>query len=315
MNPLLKRIFQKDKFERVLVERLTEPLHVNIASAAVALFGSFRRKVDFDLVLRPQYAFPILRAADLANEWGYKRLTLLEFGVAGGAGLLNICRIADEVTKTTGVSFRIVGFDTGAGMPEPVDYRDLPEAFAAGDFPMDAERLRAALPANCELILGPITETLPAFLESVDASAPIGFASIDVDYYSSAKDALAVFSDSPEKYLPLVPIYLDDVGDITVNPWVGEWLAVNEFNDENAMRKIAPWNMLRARRICKNAKWIEHIFSLHVHDHEVRTPGKRVRAQRTADNEFIGLRYGEGGSYRPAMPIAAMVPATLQTER
>lgn len=292
MNPLLKRIFRKDKLSRVAVERLTEPLHINLASLFVAGFGSFRCKVDFDLVIRPQYAFPILRAADLANEWGYKRLTLLEFGVAAGAGLLNICRIAKQVTKVTGVEFRIVGFDTGTGMPEPVDYRDLPEAYAAGDFPMDSERLRENLPANCELILGPITETLPAFLRTVGADAPIGFASIDVDYYSSAKDSLAVFADSPEKYLPLVPVYLDDVGDITVNPWVGEWLAVNEFNDEHAMRKIAPWNMLRARRICKNAKWIEHIYGVHVHDHAIRTPGTQTRARRTADNEFIGVSFG-----------------------
>lgn len=291
MNPLFKRILQKDKLSRVLVERMTEPLHVNIASAFVALFGGFRRKVDFDLVVRPQYAFPILRAADLAQEWGYKKLTLLEFGVAAGAGLLNICHIAAEVTKITGIEFRIVGFDTGTGMPEPIDYRDLPEAYAAGDFPMDHEKLKASLPANCELILGPITETLPDFLKTVDASQPIGFASVDVDYYSSAKDALAVFSDAPEKYLPLVPIYLDDVGDITVNPWVGEWLAVNEFNDENTMRKIAPWNMLRARRFCKNAKWIEHIHGLHVHDHAIRTPGTRTRTRRTADNEFIGVNF------------------------
>jgi hypothetical protein len=303
LNPLLKRVMQPAKLERVLVERLTEPLHVNVASAMVALFGSFRRKVDFDLVLRPQYAFPILRAADLAVEWGYKRLTLLEFGVAGGAGLLNICRIADEVTRATGITFRVVGFDTGSGMPDPIDYRDLPESFAAGDFPMDVERLRAALPANCELILGPITETLPAFLRTVGPDAPVGFASIDVDYYSSAKDALAAFAGDPEKYLPLVPVYLDDVGDITVNPWVGEWLAVNEFNAENAMRKIAPWNMLRARRICKNAKWIDHMFGLHVHDHPIRTPGTQARARRTADNEYIGLSYG-GGGYRPAAAVA-----------
>ncbi len=292
INPLYKRIAQPVKLRRILVERLTEPLHVNLASAVVALFGSFRAKVDFDLVLRPQYAFPILRAADLAREWGYGKLTIVEFGVASGAGLLNICDIARRVTKATGVEFRIVGFDTGTGMPEPIDYRDLPESYAAGDFPMDAERLRERLPENCELILGPIKETLPAFLKTVTRQAPIGFASIDVDYYSSAKDALAIFAGSPDKYLPLVPVYLDDVGDITVNPWVGEWLAVEEFNTENEMRKMVPWNMLRARRICKNAKWIEHIYGMHVHDHRIRTPGTQSRARRTADNEFIGVSYG-----------------------
>lgn len=291
INPLLKRIRQPGRFERVLTERLTEPLHVNVAAAFVALFGSFRRKVDFDLVIRPQYAFPILRAADLAREWGLSRLTILEFGVASGTGLLNICRIAEEVTKTTGVAFRVVGFDTGTGMPPPIDYRDLPEIYQAGDFPMDVERLRASLPANCELVIGNIADTLPRFLDTVSADAPIGFASIDVDYYSSAKQSLDIFRGAPEKYLPLVPIYLDDVGDITVNPWVGEALAVNEFNAENALRKIAPWTMLRARRICKNAKWIDHIFGVHVHDHRIRTPGGRVGERRTIDNEFIGVSF------------------------
>ncbi|KQP30407.1 hypothetical protein ASF27_05670 [Methylobacterium sp. Leaf102] len=291
LNPLVRRIFSPGKFERVLAERLTEPLHVNIAAAFVALFGSFRRKVDFDLVIRPQYAFPILRAADLAREWGYTRLTILEFGVASGAGLLNICRIAENVTKATGITFRVVGFDTGTGMPPPIDYRDLPEIYQAGDFPMDVERLRNNLPINCELIIGDIAETLPRFLETVTADAPIGFASIDVDYYSSAKQALEIFRGSPDKYLPLLPIYLDDVGDITVNPWVGEALAVNEFNTENELRKIAPWTMLRARRLCKNAKWIDHIFGVHIHDHKIRTPGGRVGRRLTIDNEFIGVAF------------------------
>ncbi len=297
LNPLYKRLFSSNKLRKVLVERLTEPLHVNLISAAVSLCGSFRTKVDFDLVLRPQYAFPLLRAADLANEWGYKSLTVLEFGVASGAGLLNICSIAERVRQTTGISFRIVGFDSGQGMPEPIDYRDLPEIYASGDYPMEESRLRSTLPANCELILGPIAETLPAFLDTVSASAPIGFVSVDVDYYSSAKDSLGVFTSDPAKYMPLVPVYFDDIGDITVNPWVGEWRAIDEFNVENDMRKIVPWNMLRARRVCKNAKWIDQIFGMHVHDHEIRTPGTRVRAQRTADNEFIGVHY----AHKPAV--------------
>ena len=49
-------------------ERLSEPLHLNAISAFVALFGSFRRKVEYDLVLRPQNAFGILKAADSAKR-------------------------------------------------------------------------------------------------------------------------------------------------------------------------------------------------------------------------------------------------------
>ena len=296
LNPLLKRIFHPEKLRKVMVERLTEPPHINLLSVFVAIFGRFRRKVDFDLVLRPQYAFPILRSADLAREWGYRKLTILEFGVASGAGLLNICNIAERARQETGIEFRVVGFDTGAGMPLPVDYRDLPEIYQEGDFPMDVERLRARLPANCELVLGPISETLPEFLKTVTAEQPIGFASIDVDYYSSAKQSLEIFRSNPDKYLPLVPIYLDDVGDISVNPWVGEALAVNEFNDENAMRKISPWTMLRSLRICKNAKWINHIFGVHIHDHVIRTPSAVRREQRTIDNEFIGVSFAHKGA-------------------
>ncbi len=290
LNPLWKRAIQPGKLRKILVERLTEPLHVNIASLLVAVLGGTRTKINFDLVIRHQYAYPILRAADFAKEWGYRRLTLIEFGVAHGAGLLNICEIARKVTAATGVEFDIYGFDTGAGMPEPVDYRDLPECYQAGDFPMDQAALQARLPANCKLILGAIAQTVPAFLKTLDASAPIGFASIDVDYYSSAVGALEIFAGSPDKYMPLVPLYFDDIGDETVNPWVGEAAAIHEFNAREPFRKIAPYNMLRERRICKNAKWIEHMYALHVHDHLIRTPRARQRPQRVANNEFIAKR-------------------------
>jgi hypothetical protein len=289
VNPLLYRaLSSSDKRRKILVERLTEPLHINVMSMLVALFGGTRSKIDFDLVVRQQYAYPILRAADFAREWGYAKLSLIEFGVAAGSGLLNICDIARRVTGVIGVEFEVYGFDSGSGMPAPIDYRDLPEGYQAGDFPMDREKLRQSLPANCHLILGPIAETLPSFLASLSAKAPIGFVSVDVDYYSSARDALTVFLGAPEKYLPIVPTYFDDLGDETVNPWVGEALAIGEFNEISEFRKIAPYNMLRERRICKNAKWINHVYALHVHDHVVRTPGTAVRPQRIAANEFLG---------------------------
>src|ERR1700760_1429792 len=126
---VLRRLFQKEKLVKVFVERLTEPLHLNLLSLFVALFGSYRMKVAFDLVVRQQYAFPILFAADEAMRHGYKKVTLVELGVASGAGLLTMCRLAEQTTKATGIEFRIVGFDGGKGMPPAVDYRDHPEMF------------------------------------------------------------------------------------------------------------------------------------------------------------------------------------------
>lgn len=283
----LRRLFRPGQLRKVLVERGTEPLHLNLLSALVAVCATYRAKVDFDLVVRQQYAFPILYAADAAKRYGYKAVTLIEFGVAGGAGLLNMCRIAERTQKATGVEFRVFGFDTGKGMPPPIDYRDLPESFQAGDFPMNTQRLRQALPDFAKLIIGDIADTVPEFLRSLDEETPIGFVAVDVDYYSSAKKALAVLGGSPKLYLPIVPVYLDDIGVDGSNPWTGELLAVDEFNRDNKFRKIAPFTLLRSRRIFKNTQWIDRMFAAHIHDHALRSPTHRRKSRNVLPNEYI----------------------------
>lgn len=279
---LLKRLFHKDRLARMLSQRMSEPFHLNLISLFVALFGRFRTKVAFDLILRQQYAFPMLHAADVAQASGLKKITVIEFGVAEGAGLINLCKIALSVTKATGIAFDIYGFDTGRGMPPPIDYRDHPEHFQEGDFIMsDHLRLKAALPPFAHLVLGNIAATIPPFIANLSAEAPLAFVSMDVDYYSSAKQALAIFEGEAAKYLPCVSLYLDDITYETANPWCGELLAVNEFNSAHQWRKIAPFTMLRARRMLKNVQWIDQIYSVHILDH----------AGRDAVTRKVGPRY------------------------
>jgi hypothetical protein len=269
-------------WKRIAYERLTEPLHLNLLSIPVALFGTFRARVAFDLVVRQQNAYCILASADLARSIGIDEVTLIEFGVAGGAGLLNICNIAESVSKHTGVRFRIYGFDTGAGMPPPKSYRDHPELYQQGDFPMDFAKLRRALPANCQLILGELSESVRPFLASMRADAPLGFCSIDVDYYSSAVDALTVLTGAPENYLPRVLLYVDDIHEESHNSWCGERLAIREFNQSHAMRKAEAHVFLRTKRLFRNAAWIDHIMTLHVLDHPTRlAPGNRQQVVLT----------------------------------
>jgi hypothetical protein len=284
---LMKRLLHPGKIQKVFVERLTEPLHLNFISLFVALFGRFRSKVAFDLVVRQQYAFPILFAADLAARSGVRTVTLLEFGVASGAGLLNMCDIARATTKATGIEFRIFGFDTGRGMPPAIDYRDLPEVFQEGDFPMDVESLSKSLPPFAKLVIGDVAETAPAFLAQLSADSPIGFISVDVDYYSSAKQVLQILTGPPQLYLPIVGTYLDDIGVPGSNPWTGELLAVREFNDANEMRKIAPFTLLRSQRIFKNTQWIDRMFAAHIHDHQLRSPAVKRSSQYVLPNEFL----------------------------
>src|SRR5690606_30770495 len=112
----LKKLRNRYIWERIFYERVTEPLHLNLMSLGVAAFGSFRAKVAFDLILRQQHAYAILACADLAREMDIHEVSLVEFGVAAGAGMLNICELAKRVTRETGVRFRIFGFDTGKGM-------------------------------------------------------------------------------------------------------------------------------------------------------------------------------------------------------
>lgn len=290
MNLFMRRLFWPNKFRKVFVERLTEPVHLNLLSLFVALFGSYRTKVDFDLIVRQQNAFPILFAADSARKYGLGAITIIELGVASGAGLFNMCSIAERTRKATGIEFRVVGFDSGKGLPSPTDYRDLPEDFQEGDFPADVELLTRSLPPFAKLVIGDMEDTVPAFLAAVSSDAPIGFVAVDVDYYSSAVHALKILKGEPNHYLPIVPVYLDDIGVEGCNPWTGELLAVNEFNRDNEFRKIAPFTLLRSRRIFKSIQWIDRMFAAHIHDHPLRSPGPSRREKFVVPNEYIGWK-------------------------
>jgi hypothetical protein len=280
---LLSRLGSRGALERVLRERLSEPLHLQILSL-FALLGSYRTKVYFDLAYRQYTAFSLLDAAERAKGLGIKKISAIEFGVASGAGLLNICQNASAITKALNVEFEIYGFDTGAGLPPPRSYRDHPELWQAGDFPMDVPALQAKLPANAKLILGDIAATVPSFLNG--SFAPLGYVSLDVDYYWSAVEALRIFSGRPSQYLPFVNLYLDDVQNAHNNPACGELLACREFSDATPLRKIYPYTALRERRLFKNASWISKIYAVHILDHEERTSGQK-RGEAAISNPYL----------------------------
>ncbi len=269
--------------ERLAHERLTEPIHLNLAAVFAMLFGSFRTKVAFDLIFKEPYAWGVLRAADHAKGSGIHAITVIEVGVAAGAGLLSLCDIAKRTSKITGLQVNVVGFDRGKGMPPPCDYRDHPDSYQAGDYPMDEVALRNVLPDGCELIIGEIEKTIPPFLARIEA--PIGFVAIDVDYYSSASQAMSLFVADPTKYVPLPMVYFDDIWHENHHPWAGELLALKEFNEQHVHRKLELNRFLRSRRFFKNARWIDQIYGLYILDHpdKIRT---RSRDKRILGNPF-----------------------------
>jgi hypothetical protein len=284
---LRSQLMRRDIWRRASVDRLTEPLHLNLISLGVALFGGLRAKVAFDLVVRRQHAYGLLRAADDARARGLRRVTVVELGVASGTGLLNLCVLAERVTRKTGVEFRLAGFDTGEGMPPPADYRDHPEIYKEGWFPMDREALVRSLPENAEIRFGPIGETVKPFAEALGPDAPLAFVTLDVDFYSSSRDALRLFEGRPEGYLPVVNVYVDDLSLSTHTRFAGELLAIREFNDEHELRKLDwDWN-LRNTRVFKNAEWLTHMFKLHVLDHPERSDLSRSEEVASFENPYL----------------------------
>jgi hypothetical protein len=266
---MIRKFFNSAFWRHHLRDGLAEPMLIRAISVLVALFGGVRSKIDFDLFERRPYAFGILSAADLASKRGIPKIAVIEFGVASGHGLMSMSRIASAVSKLTGIHLDVVGFDTGKGMPPAVDYRDHPEDYFEGDFaPDDLSSLIASLPSNTRMVIGDISDTVPEFLKVYDGV--IGFVSVDVDYYSSAKQCLNIFTDDCNKYLPWSPVFFDDVLNDSHNPWCGEKLAIAEFNTEHALRKIAPFNAIRNKRIMKSASWLAQMYCLHVLDHRLR---------------------------------------------
>ncbi len=185
---------------------------------------------------RDHYHICLNRAAEEASALGIRRLSVAEFGVAGGNGLIELEAIADYVEQRHDVSFDIYGFDIGSGLPSPVDYRDTPWKWDLGWYEMDEAALRARL-RRAELVIGDVKDTVPAFVPRLK-DAPLCAAMFDLDFYSSTKDALRIFADgNADTYLPRALCYFDDL--VAIED-VGVSLAISEFNEENARRKIRP---------------------------------------------------------------------------
>jgi hypothetical protein len=268
----LKKLRQLSILRRILVERLTEPIHLQVLALFIYIFGGIRIKIFFDFYIRQHHAYCILKCAEEAKSLNIKTVSLIEFGVANGAGLINISKISKKVTKITGIEFKIYGFDTGTGMPVPVSFKDHPELYKVGDYPMDFVNLKLKLDNNVELIIGDIDQTIQKFSQNI-LKSPIGFISLDVDYYSSSVQALSLLElITPNQLLPCTYLYVDDIEEDTHNSICGELGAIGSFNKKNINNIfIEKSSNIRWNRIFKNAKWIDKIFYIHNFNHEERS--------------------------------------------
>jgi hypothetical protein len=262
---MLKAVLRKmaGKARQWIAEKPPEP----DLSSFYPWINQMSRKVREEIGWRRvQYIWGVLHAAHLAKMLGVERISVLELGVAGGTGLVQLERCAEVVERLIGTKIDVIGFDTGHGMPKPVDARDLPNLYATGDYRMDEEALKARL-RRARLVLGPVGETILKFIAS--KPAPVGFISIDVDFYSSTKEALSLLEAPHDVLLPRIQCYLDDVLGYTFGDFNGERLAIAEFNAEHASRKVSQVYGLRflVSPEQMNEQWTEKMYLAHLMDH------------------------------------------------
>jgi hypothetical protein len=223
---------------------------------------SFEQNINSRAFARPAYAFCLYYGALLGKRLGYSRVSALELGVAGGTGLIELESYAKELQSELQLEVELYGFDSGAGLPEPCDFRDIPYLWRRGFYPMDEAKLRARLNGS-QLIIGDVSQTARTFCDTY-GPAPIAAAFFDLDFYSSTVAAMQIFEDNEKYFLPRVYCYFDDTtsdGLGAFNDFTGERLAIHEFNEAHPLRKFAAIHLYTQSELWQRRLWVFHNFA------------------------------------------------------
>jgi hypothetical protein len=249
---------------------------------AIARRYAFEWAALFDSVRYPAYAVGLQTACKYAQLVGAAGFTAIEFGVAGGNGLIELSRYAPRLSQQTGMKITVIGFDAGSGLPTSSDFRDAPWLWNQGDFPCDTNRLRTLLPPDTELVLGRIQDTLPRWLER-KPTLPIGFISVDVDLYSATAAICDALGKVETSYLlPFVSFYFDDILRHLTPRCTGEFAALTEFNRKHADRQFDRDDWIAEGRPFGERLWLKRMYSLCCFDHPA-IRGNRERVMERLD--------------------------------
>lgn len=199
---------------------------------------------------RMNYAESIFKMAQDARELGVSKFSVIEFGVAGGDGLVAAEFHAREIARLFNIEIEVYGFDNAAGLPPIENYRkEAGYIWYEGMFNvMNVEKTKKRL-RFAKLILGDIRESLKTFIQEYKP-APIGVIFVDVDRYASTCPILDFLCDGVNEkfFMPRLKMYFDDIEEYTDS--IGEHLAIKEFNKKNTNVKILPDNSHTKNKIC-----------------------------------------------------------------
>jgi len=224
--------------------------------------------IKFGILPRPHYALGLLMAAHRAQQLGYKKISVFEFGCWNCRGLLDLEHWIDDIKEIINIDFQIFGFDYGEGLPDTNnDPRDRFYRWSVSDYKL-VEKENIKKLKYTKLIFGDVKDTLPIFIKQNDLSSmPIGFVAFDMDYFTSTYNALKIFNLDSCNYIPRPITYFDDLS--FSSEYEGESLAIKEFNKNNK-RKLSPIGELAEYLSLFWKRWIFlgkrfHMLTDHTH--------------------------------------------------
>ena len=136
VDKMIERLARKLLMKKNLRELILDPHPLRTMATKVIKkykMGSYEERLRIGAVDHPHYGYCVYSAAALAKKLGYRRISVLEFGVAGGNGLVNLEYHMQEISELLAIDIDIYGFDTGEGLPELLGYRDLPYHYLTGE--------------------------------------------------------------------------------------------------------------------------------------------------------------------------------------
>src|SRR5660397_98946 len=107
----------KDMEAGRLTNMVTDPRLAVRAFVKRSPKATFERRLEWDALDRPHYAYCTYQAARLAKALGLDAISVVELGVAGGNGLVLLEKLAGTIAEVVGVRIETIGFDAGGGMP------------------------------------------------------------------------------------------------------------------------------------------------------------------------------------------------------
>ena len=191
----------------------------------VALLGYLSLKFK---TFKPHYESILYEACLEAKKLGINQVSVIELGVAGGAGIVSLEKYKKKIEKVLDINIKIYGFDMGSGLPKIEADEDLPFLWRKGLYNIDKAALEKKV--NSKIFYGDVKNTVDDFIKINKNNICCIF--FDLDLYTSTINFLNQIPKIKDHLLPRVLCYFDDVYvfENYINQFNGVFKAIDEFN-------------------------------------------------------------------------------------